>query len=271
MTKSIRVSVAIFVVAFALDGAFHQVSGLVCSGSVAVTSCSQTCSANCYLPNDLNCTTGQGLALASSVKLDVCGHTIHCITPNGCGAKPAVAMSNGSQVINGGGPGGFEGPWFPAINCYDVTSTKVIGIRFENIGGYAVVNCAKVEQNVFINGGLAAVLTDGVANTDQIDNNYFQGNGQAGIYVYGDPFKITIDHNMFVTNNGDGIFVPSAAHSFVVNNNVFLGSLSNPNPINDSTGYGTYTSNYCDPENISCANCVSLGQCTPANVPFSMP
>ena len=172
--RRITAYAAAFVATLGFDGAFHAVRA-ACVGSVAVTSCTATCSANCFLQNDINCVSGQGINLASGANLDMCGRSIHCTSQFGCGSKPAVGMlASGSQVTNGlagvqgTSPSKIDGGWEPAVNCAGYTSTKVTKIWVEGALTYGVQNCATVERNVFINNGIAAVVTSGVANSSPL-------------------------------------------------------------------------------------------------------
>ena len=144
--RRITAYAAAFVATLGFDGAFHAVRA-ACVGSVAVTSCTATCSANCFLQNDINCVSGQGINLASGANLDMCGRSIHCTSQFGCGSKPAVGMlASGSQVTNGlagvqgTSPSKIDGGWEPAVNCAGYTSTKVTKIWVEGALTYGVQN-----------------------------------------------------------------------------------------------------------------------------------
>ncbi len=248
-----------------------------CTGTQPVSACNSTCTANCYLHDDLNCTDGQGITLGSGFNLDVCGHVMNC-TSAICYTAAVSMNGNGSKVFNtaGSGTGRFTGNWNPAINCHNHTTTKVLGIKFTN-SGPSVQNCAKVENNTFVGDAPAAVeyTAGGTADTDDVVDNYFDM-GYA-IAIDNQIYKVTIDHNLFAMQDGGtsiGIDATGSVANLVVTNNIFMGGSGSGAPIDTSgatVSASTYTSNYCDPRNSDCATCISNGQCTSPAVPFSLP
>ena len=238
----------------------------LCTGTQAVSACSTTCTSNCYLTTDLSCGYAQGLTLANGSNLDMCGRSLHCTAALGCGAGVTMTGNNSQVSDSSQVASTIDAFWTPGVNCAGKTGSKVVGIKFDNIGTYSTVNCAKSEKNVFTTAnGLPAVYTTGVGNSDEIDNNSFQGD--KGIYVDGDSSKITIHHNLFA-DGSYGITIASPSHAFDVNDNVFFGA---GDQFVDSSTYGTYARNYCDPTTTSCGTCQSGGKCTVPATPFTLP
>jgi len=245
-----------------------------CVGSVQVTSCNFTCTSNCYLNSDFNCTTGQGITLSSGADLDMCGRSLTC-TSVICSTKAAVTMTaGGSQVENSQSGSGFiskiGGPWSVGVDCNSNGSSRVSGIRFENNYGNSVEDCHKIDGNVVINsGGFAFVVNTGVANTDQIVDNYTQG-GQAISISSSTNFDIS--HNLFAMDPnvaGRGIDATAATGSFSIADNIFMNEGTPIEP--DTSTSGTYSNNFCDPFTTGCTNCKSSGECDAPQVPFVMP
>jgi hypothetical protein len=188
-----------------------------------------------------------------------------------CPSKAAITMTaNGSQVFNSATTSQAQiiNPFQYGVKC-DHTSTRVSGIRFENVGTVvATEDCAKVENNVFKDS--EGVLLTGAtgANTDEIHNNYFDNVGTA-IEVNNRTAKITIDHNLFAMGAASVQDVAlTNASNVVTNNNVFLGQGA---PFDVSSSTVTYSANYCDPVSSNCATCVGNGQCFDPPPPFTMP
>jgi len=267
--KKTVVKYAVVIALFTFGGTRAHAS---CSTWVPISSCGQSCYTNCFLSQDLSCTSGFGIRLLSGAKLDMCGRAMHCVGAQCTAAVQMLGSTNGSQVINSSLSiaAVIDGPWFEGVDCTAHLSTKVIGVHFQRSGpgaGYFDVrDCSKVEQNVFVSEKGGVVVDFGTANSDEIDNNYFSGVGE-GVFLSSDSFKFTIDHNLFA---GSSVNYQGYTNSFTISNNIFLGSNA---PLADGggTGVGAYSTNYCDPESSACTTCVSTGRCSVPEAPFSLP
>jgi hypothetical protein len=266
---------AVTLVGAVVTGLLWSAAGAdACVGTQAVTTCNTTCTSNCYLYNDINCTTGQGITLSSGVDLDMCGRSLTC-TSLICASKAAVTMSaSGSQVDNSASGSGFiskiAGPWSTGVDCASKGSSRVSGIRFENNYGNSVVDCHKIDANVVINaGGWAFVVNTGVTNTDQIVDNYVQSSQAISI---SSSTNFDISHNLFAMDPNvpaRGIDATAATGSFSIADNIFM---NEGTPIeHDTSTSGTYSDNFCDPFTSGCASCKTNGECDAPQVPFVMP
>lgn len=250
-------------VAFGVPSSAHA-----CTGTQPITSCTQTCTANCFLNAEISCGAYQGITLNAGYNLDMCGHDITC-TSGTCFANSAITMAgNSSKVFNSLATGPYADPskisglFISGVDCDLKTGSQVIGIRVEN-AAYGVIDCAKVENNTFFNNN-AGVISSGVANTDVISDNYFETTGR-GVDFNGTE-SIEISHNVF--NATEGIYLSSTGAVDVLSNVIFGASST---PITDN-GYSNFVSNVCDPSNTStygCGYCQSQGWCQGTGAPYS--
>jgi hypothetical protein len=271
---NVRITVWCVVTLIALIGRAVPANASCATGPF-VTSCPSTCTTNCYLHGNVSCTSGHGITLNSGAKLDMCGFSLICTDPVLCSLPAAVYMTASSSAVlnSSSAPGIISGLWTQGIDCSSKTGTKVTGIRFDG-PAFAITDCAKIEQNVIVNGNNAIYIYAGAANTDVIDNNYISVIG-AGILVdSGDIYKITIDHNIIATGSTgyDAIDVSrTSATSYTISNNIFFSQVGTVPIVPSLYWPGTYSDNYCDPNSSACAACVSNGYCASPPVPFVLP
>jgi hypothetical protein len=253
-------------------------SVLACNGS-SINSCTATCSSNCFLLNNLNCTDGQGITLNSGADFDMCGHTLTC-TSTACASKPAVTMTaNGSRIYNsevGNTEGGFSGVWLPAVDCASKGSSRVDHVQFVNQVDIGAKNCALVENNYFENSGAFAVSTTTVANSDSINDNYFVGGLGFAIYAAG-SHQISIDHNIIELDGSSlsgGITIADATGTMTVSGNIVMSVDSDGTVIVPPSAGGVTTifdGNYCESAITNCASCRSNGYCATPKPGFVFP
>lgn len=232
-----------------------------CVGSQQITSCNTTCTANCWLNGNINCTDGQGITINSGYNLDMCGNDITC-TSGTCFTKSAITMvGNSSKVFNSQNTEPvISGYFLTAIDCASKTSSQVIGVRIED-AVTAIYNCSKAQENVLVSAG-NGIWTTGVSNSDLISNNYLEDTGP--IHVSGSN-NITIRDNVIVDPNANiGIDIHTAGGAATVSGNVYFGAGT---PIYDNAN-ATYSRNICDSQQASCQSCQANGYCLKIQAPY---
>jgi hypothetical protein len=249
---------------------------------VLVTDCSWTCSSNCQLQNDLNCSGKTGIVLNSGADLEFAGHTLTCAS--NCPTAAVALGAGGSVVHNDAGnlsdvEGGIDGAFPIGVACNAKTGSTVRGIRVENTT-VGLDNCAKVEQNVIIGSGAnltTGINTTGVANTDYIRDNYLD-NWRFGIIVgSANSTDSTIEHNQIVVRDiaaGGGTseigvqFVPGLGGNIDLTHNAFYGDPAGGDMIAFLNGTVSFIGNWCDPTSTSCGLCKQSTWCESSITPF---
>ena len=275
------------------------------ASAAAITRCDTPCNANCTLGKNLRCCSdaqlcdGAGpITLNNGADLDLSGFSVTCYCgtttciggtnnnaectmssecPGGgsCGNDTGcttcdglVTMTDSSSLVKNTGTASakFTGAAAPAIKCNSKSSSRVTGVRFESINGDGVVNCAKVDENVFIfgNGTGTAIKSGGVASSDFTRDNYIES-WTKGIVITGSQ-PLTVENNFVsMPTSGTGVVgidVSGISGSgLVLRNNVIFGSYGTG--VSGSVN-ATLTANYCDPTNI-------VGSCSVPQAPFTLP
>ena len=280
--------------------------------AVDVESCDEECTANCELVRSMKCCSdsvlcpdGLGpITLKNGKNLDLKGHDLECFcgvkTCNGgpnnnvpCEESPAICgafscenqtgcttcgtgvtmEANSSQVVNSASTEAkVFGAWTPAVECNGHSATRVKEITFVGLAGNGVVDCAKVDQNVFQNGAGAAIKTGGVADSDFIRDNYVD-DFPTGIEVTGTK-EVSVDHNLVWLRRSDatgiaGIDVSGATAAGLQVADNLIGGTGSP-PI-DGNAVSSFAANFCDPSNDDCAACIAAPYCTAPDAPFELP
>jgi len=201
-----------------------------------------------------------------------------CSDLSDCGAPAcnyhAITMTGTSSKVHNSDddPSTIHGRFTSAaINCGDYASSQVVGIQLRELDQSGVQNCAKVLNNVFVDGAGSAIITNGVASTDEILDNYISDWG-TGIRVTS-GFDFLVQHNLIFLKDGEGqsgINTTGNVNGIEVTNNVIAGQ-STVDPIQGSAlGFGgIYAENYCDPDWDDCQDCIDAGFCSNPLIPFS--
>ncbi len=280
--------------AIALPPAAHAITAcnVTCNSNCSLEDDLKCCS-------DAELCDGAGpIVLANGADLDLAGHTLHCYCgtktcigggnnnvecsvtsecPGGtCGNDTGctdcdglVSMSDSNSIVkNTGGAaalisGNPTNTTTKGVKCNSKTGSRVTGVRLQNIAGDAALNCAKVDENLFLPGAVSgtAIRTSGVASSDFIRDNYIEG-WTTGIVVTGTQ-PLTVENN-FVSMRaaGTGVDVSGyAASGLTVRNNIVTGSSGTA--ITGDAG-ATITASYCNPGNAT-------ADCTVAVPPFTLP
>jgi hypothetical protein len=164
----------------------------------------------------------------------------------------------------------------PAIKCNGYAGSRVTGITFDDIlgdsssgAGDGVVNCAKVDENVFAYSASTgtAIKSSGVASTDFTRDNYVYY-WMKGIVITGTQ-PLTVENNLIAMRNygtesnikGVDVSGFTGSSGLIVRNNVVFGSYGTG--ITGDSG-ATLSANYCDPTN-------TVGDCSMPHPPFTLP
>ena len=236
--------------------------------------CTETCNTNCRLIANVDCINADGIILSGGADLDMNGKTISC--SSNCPAAAVKIAAGSSSVKNtGGGTPTITGAFTYGVNCQNQSTSEVLGIYFEDIGGTAIKDCAKVSNNVVLGdlqGGTIGIGSTGVANSDYVRDNYVEG-VSIGIAAVTSK-NVLIEENQIVLRDmtggaseiGINTGVLSGSPTITITHNGFAGDATLAQYIAGTTGV-TATENFCDPDSAMCQSCgVSCRQ--PPTVPY---
>jgi hypothetical protein len=269
--------------AFALGGLTVGVP--TASAVVFVTSCSDSCSSNCELQNDLDCSGQSGITLNSGADLDMHGHSLTCSSSCPSAAVTMTASSSVVKNLSTGAESAISGAFSTGVNCAGKTSSEVTGIRIDlttttptAVTGLA--NCARVDNNVIVNSGNSsqakAISTAGVANSDFVTDNRFEGWGITFYLTTSTGKQIQIDGNQIILDETGGneimLWIPLGADADVTfeSNSIYDHATAASYFVN--TGNGTIATHavYCDPAKSACS-VSQCPECAQDAAPFPVP
>jgi hypothetical protein len=238
-----------------------------------ISTCTETCSSNCTLTQNVTCEFEDGIVLTSGADLDLNGYQISC--NHNCPQSAVKIAGSGSVVKSLNGPGYITGGFTYQVNCQAYATSEITGIQI-NAFHHGLKDCARVHNNLIQGGrgsGSIGVSTTGVANTDYIRDNWIEEFETA--ILANTAHDLDIEHNQIglreITVAGPtsevGISAStSGSADITILYNTFHGDATSADVISVS-GSVDIAGNACDPDNAlctgACPECRSVGPTPP--------